>query len=83
MNKGYGYVDFADPDDAENAMKHMDGGQIDGQEISAAPVLIPRAPPPRRPRSPMQLYGGVRRGMPPRPWQRSPPRSVCGTSLAN
>lgn len=69
MSRGYGYIDFEKPEEAENAMKHMDGGQIDGQEITAAPVLIPRQPPMRR-RSPMPMM--QRRGPPPR-W-RSPPR---------
>lgn len=69
MHRGYGYIDFEKPEDAENAMKHMDGGQIDGQEITAAPVLIPRPAPARR-RSPLPPMG--RRGPPPR-W-RSPPR---------
>lgn len=35
-------MEYSNPDDAENAMKHMDGGQVDGQEITAAPVLIPK-----------------------------------------
>ena len=70
LNRGYGYIDFEKPEDAENAMKHMDGGQIDGQEITAAPVLIPRQMPPRR-RSPLPPMP-IRRGPPPR-W-RSPPR---------
>lgn len=69
MSRGYGYIDFEKPEDAENAMKHMDGGQIDGQEITAAPVLILRQQPMRR-RSPMPMM--QRRGPPPR-W-RSPPR---------
>ncbi|KAA0199837.1 hypothetical protein HAZT_HAZT007882, partial [Hyalella azteca] len=75
LNKGYGYIDFETPDAAEDAMKHMDGGQIDGQEISAAPVLVPRVAAPRRPRSPLPLYGmPPRRPAPARAW-RSPPRS--------
>lgn len=69
----YGYIDFEKPEDAENAMKHMDGGQVDGQEITAAPVLIPRQIPPRR-RSPPPMM--QRRGPPPR-W-RSPPRYIPG-----
>ncbi|KAG7166642.1 RNA-binding protein with serine-rich domain 1-B-like [Homarus americanus] len=77
LNRGYGYIDFEKPEDAENAMKHMDGGQIDGQEITAAPVLIPRQLPPRR-RSPLPMP--PRRGPPPR-WGRSPPRyNICAPS---
>ncbi|KAK3854034.1 hypothetical protein Pcinc_039459 [Petrolisthes cinctipes] len=72
LNRGYGYVDFEKPEDAENAMKHMDGGQIDGQEITAAPVLLPRPAPPRR-RSPLPPPPPHRRGPPPPRW-RSPPR---------
>ncbi|KAG0713676.1 RNA-binding protein with serine-rich domain 1-A [Chionoecetes opilio] len=77
LNRGYGYIDFEKPEDAENAMKHMDGGQIDGQEITAAPVLIPRQVPPRR-RSPLPPMP-IRRGPPPR-W-RSPPRYNIGYGL--
>uniref|UniRef100_A0A0A9XDX9 RNA-binding protein with serine-rich domain 1 n=1 Tax=Lygus hesperus TaxID=30085 RepID=A0A0A9XDX9_LYGHE len=53
--KGFAYVEFGTPEMAENAMKHMDGGQIDGQEVTCAPVLLPtkmaarggrRTPPP-------------------------------------
>lgn len=70
MNKGYGYIEFEKSEEAENAMKHMDGGQIDGQEITAAPVLIPRPPLARRRSPPFGIY--PRRGPPPR-W-RSPQR---------
>uniref|UniRef100_A0A8D1X1L3 RNA-binding protein with serine-rich domain 1 n=2 Tax=Sus scrofa TaxID=9823 RepID=A0A8D1X1L3_PIG len=35
LSKGYAYVEFENPDEAEKALKHMDGGQIDGQEITA------------------------------------------------
>jgi len=28
---GFAYIEFSGPEEAENAMKHMDGGQIDGQ----------------------------------------------------
>lgn len=57
-NRGFCYVEFMNPDDAESAMKHMDGGQIDGQEVTAAPVLNLFRPTGMR-RSPM------RRGPPP------------------
>ncbi|RXG53641.1 RNA-binding protein with serine-rich domain 1-B [Armadillidium vulgare] len=76
LNKGYGYIEFEKPEEAENAMKHMDGGQIDGQEITAAPVLIPR-PPLNRRRSPLTLYPRrpplPRRWSPPRMRRRTPP----------
>nr|CAD7599726.1 unnamed protein product [Timema genevievae] len=66
--RGFAYIEFETPNEAENAMKHMDGGQIDGQEITAAPVLLPkpRPPPPRRSPPP------IRRAPPRRAW--SPPR---------
>jgi RNA recognition motif. (a.k.a. RRM, RBD, or RNP domain) len=60
-NKGYCFIEFNSSEDAENAMKNMDGGQIDGQEITCAPVLAAPRPPRRIPRrSPMM--------------RRSPPR---------
>ena len=31
LTNGFAYIEFTTPDEAENAMKHMDGGQIDGQ----------------------------------------------------
>jgi RNA-binding protein with serine-rich domain 1 len=42
-------------DDAENAMKHMDGGQIDGNEVAVSPVNNPK--PPQMRRSPMRRGG--------------------------
>lgn len=42
VGRGHCYVDYLNPDHAELAMKNMDGGQIDGQEISAAPILVPK-----------------------------------------
>ena len=86
LTRGYAYVEFTNADEAENAMKHMDGGQIDGQEITAAPVLVPkpRVPPLRRsPLPPMHMRRPpphrrtpprFRRRTPLRPPRRSPPR---------
>jgi len=31
LSRGFAYIEFSSPDEAETAMKHMDGGQIDGQ----------------------------------------------------
>lgn len=62
LNKGYCYVQYATQEEAENAMKHMDGGQIDGQEVTASPCLKMNWPEQRR-NSPMR--GGGRRGGPP------------------
>jgi RNA-binding protein with serine-rich domain 1 len=53
--RGFCYVEYVNPDDAENAMKHMDGGQIDGNEVTAAPVLHPKPMGMRR--SPMRRGG--------------------------
>ncbi|ESP04043.1 hypothetical protein LOTGIDRAFT_156651 [Lottia gigantea] len=70
FNRGFAYVEYEKSEDAEKAIKFMDGGQIDGQEVSAAAILQQR-PPPRYPmrRSPPHH----RRGPPPR-WHNSPPR---------
>lgn len=70
--RGYAYVEFNNADEAENAMKHMDGGQIDGQEITAAPVLVPSRPRRSSPR-PLPPRHGPRRHSPPRYRRRSPP----------
>lgn len=56
MCRGFCYVEYNNPDDAENAMKHMDGGQMDGHEVTAAPVINPKPLAMRR--SPMRNRGG-------------------------
>lgn len=66
--RGFAYVEYNNPEDAENAMKHMDGGQIDGQEITAAPVLL------QRPRPIMRRPSPIRNRGPPNRWNRSPQR---------
>ena len=33
LNKGFAYIEYKTHTDALNAMKHMDGGQIDGQVL--------------------------------------------------
>lgn len=79
QGRGFAYVEFETADEAENAMKHMDGGQIDGQEITAAPVLLPKPRPiPMRRMSPVMgrrvpLRWGGGRNTPPRYRRRSPP----------
>lgn len=80
QGRGFAYVEFETADEAENAMKHMDGGQIDGQEITAAPVLLPKPRPiPMRRMSPVMgrrappRWGGGGRNTPPRYRRRSPP----------
>lgn len=74
IGRGYAYVEFATADEAENAMKHMDGGQIDGQEITAAPVLIPKPRPLPIRRSPLPMRRPPPRRTPPRFRRRSPLR---------
>lgn len=67
--RGFAYVEYTNPEDAENAMKHMDGGQIDGQEITASPILLQRQRPQmRRMMSPNRNRGGPMR------WRSSPGR---------
>jgi len=55
FGRGVAFVEYATAEDCESAMKHMDGGQIDGQEITVSPVVIPKQRPPmRRPSPPMR-----------------------------
>ena len=61
--RGFAYVEYVKTEDAENAMKHMDGGQVDGMEITVAPVLLPkprmmRRSPMRNNRQQMRGWGG-------------------------
>lgn len=86
VGRGHCYVDYTNPDHAELAMKNMDGGQIDGQEISAAPILVPKTRPQQQMRrmSPMrgggmggggrQMNNRWRNNSPNRFRRRSPPR---------
>lgn len=34
LSKGYAYVEYETPDDAQKALKHMDGGTIDEKLIT-------------------------------------------------
>lgn len=79
LSRGFAYVDFESHEDAEKAIKYMDGGQIDGQEVNVSLVLVPRGHqfpgfgsrrPPRR-RSPPRF--GRQRRSPPR-YRKSPDR---------
>lgn len=90
-NKGLAYVEYSESDDATKALKHMDGGQIDGQEIVVQFTLAAMSgdrggSPPRRP---ILAAGGYRRRspLPPQsdlnsryrggpPRGRSPPRRM-------
>uniref|UniRef100_A0A8D2G5T3 RNA-binding protein with serine-rich domain 1 n=1 Tax=Theropithecus gelada TaxID=9565 RepID=A0A8D2G5T3_THEGE len=42
LSKGYAYVEFENPDEADKALKHMDGGQIDGAGPACAGDDAPR-----------------------------------------
>merc|ERR1719253_334668 len=41
LPKGYGYVEFRSRTDAEDALAHMNGGQIDGSQIKVEMVHVP------------------------------------------
>ncbi|XP_054942311.1 RNA-binding protein with serine-rich domain 1-like [Physeter macrocephalus] len=70
LSTGYAYVECENPDEAEKALKHEDGGHIDGQQITATAVLAPGL---GHPPGNSALPG--RRVPPPPPvWRRSPPR---------
>lgn len=56
IGRGFCYVEYMLSDDAENAMKRMDGGFIDGSEVAVAPVTKPHMPMMRR--SPMMRGRG-------------------------
>ena len=76
LPRGFAYVEYDEAEDAENALKHMDGGQIDGQEITTQMVhpMRPRdVRPARRPSPPPP-----RRRPPPPAWRRSPPARFRG-----
>lgn len=86
-------VEFSNEKETEDAMKHMDGGQIDGQEVTVAPILSnarPRLPrrlsPPRRAWKGAQRFGRrspfrrARRSRSPRPRRRNSRRSNSSDS---
>ena len=78
--RNYAYVEYEGPIEAEKAVKHMDGGWIDGQEVQTKLVLPMKD---RRRPSPGRFNPRNRRRSPPRPRQpqrgfnrrsRTPPR---------
>ena len=83
--RGHAYVEFDRAEDAKDAMKHMNGGWIDGEEVTAREVLALTQPAPanrapRGGRGPMSRGGGGggfnrggRRRSPPRFQNRRPP----------
>lgn len=51
LKRGYAYIEFDRPEEAAEAARHMDLGQIDGNTVSVAFESIPASPsrsPPRR-----------------------------------
>ena len=69
LPKGYAYVEFENPDEAKKALKHMDGGQIDGREDHCHCCAGPLAQATHR------RVGPPRRMLPLSPtWRRSPRR---------
>ena len=70
ISRGLAYVDYETPQEAEDALKYMNGGWIDGQEVSVQLVQPQRLPP---------LRERPRRSPPPRPKRRSPLRSWRGS----
>jgi RNA-binding protein with serine-rich domain 1 len=40
LSKGFAYVEYNSPSDAENAQLHMDGGQLDGNVLKVSFVLV-------------------------------------------
>ena len=36
---GFAYIEYENPEDAKAALRHMDGGQIDGQEVTETSTL--------------------------------------------
>lgn len=67
--RGHAFVEFTNAEDAETAMKHMDGGQIDGQEITVSPVASRNRQMMRR-QSPPPFRGRPQSNR----WNRSPLR---------
>ena len=37
---GFAYIEYENPEDAKAALRHMDGGQIDGQEVTKNSVTV-------------------------------------------
>lgn len=71
ISRGIAYVDYDTPEEAEDALKYMNGGWIDGQEVSVQLVQPQRLPPSRdrfrrsppriKRRSPLRSWRGSRR----------------------
>ena len=77
LPRGHAYVEFDKTDDAKDAIKHMDGGWIDGQEVTAKEVLAmpdTAALSGNRNRADTERQRNIRRRSPPRFNRRPPPR---------
>ena len=48
LKRGYAYIEFDRRDEAEEAAKHMDLGQIDGNTVFVSFESVPNSPSPRR-----------------------------------
>lgn len=68
LPRGYGYVEYEKAEDAEKALKHMDGGQLDGLELQCEMTLPFRQG--RAGSPPGSTVGGIKRNR-----SRSPRRS--------
>lgn len=85
ISRGIAYVDYHTPEEAEDGLKYMNGGWIDGQEVSVQLVQPQRLPPPRerlrrspprmKRRSPLRSWRGSRRSRSPRRRRSVSPRS--------
>lgn len=80
LPRGLAYIEFENADDADQARRHMNGGWIDGQEVTTKAVLQPDPKPmmPQRDNRPNNNWrGGPRRspmGRRSPPMRRSPIR---------
>lgn len=80
FGRGIAYVEFSTHEECEMAIKQMDGGQIDGQEVSVSAVLTPKVCVQHRRTSPLNRRQMERRRSPPPRFnrfnrnRRSPPR---------
>ena len=82
LPKGYAVVQFQEASQAEEAVAHMDGGQVDGNRVVTS-TQMPRPPPPpppppgppgMGPRAPYGRGADVAPGPPRRPWDGPGPR---------
>lgn len=81
LTRGFAYVEYEKAEEAEKAIKYMNGGQVDGQKIYVSVAMGPKKhfPKPKRnwrsKRSPRNYRRGGRGRSPNRFRDRSPKRS--------